>query len=64
MFAGFSVPEILIVLAVLTILFGAGPITRIVKELASGNRLFKQGSHELDDVEDKEKIKLFVFLNN
>jgi sec-independent protein translocase protein TatA len=53
MFTRLGGPELLILLVVVILLFGAGRITKVAKELGSGIRLFKEGLGE-SEKQDKE----------
>jgi sec-independent protein translocase protein TatA len=43
MFGGFGLPELLIVLVIVLVLFGVGRISKIAGEMGSGIRAFKDG---------------------
>ena len=43
MFRSFGVPELLIILLIVLLLFGAGRVSRIASELGSGIRSFREG---------------------
>ena len=43
MFAQLGVPELLLILAVVLLLFGVGRVSKIGRELGSGIREFRQG---------------------
>lgn len=49
----FGLPELLIILVVVILLFGVGRITKIAGELGSGIRAFRQGLKP----EEEEKAK-------
>lgn len=51
-FGGFGLPELLIVLGIVILLFGVGRISKIAGELGQGIRSFKDGLQ--GDKEDKE----------
>jgi len=51
MFAGLGTTELIIVLAIVVLLFGAGRIGKIAGELGSGIRAFRSG---LEDEEQQE----------
>jgi sec-independent protein translocase protein TatA len=55
MFKSIGLPELLIVLAVVILLFGVGRISKISKELGSGIRNFKEGLQGED--KGKEAVK-------
>ena len=52
MFTRFGLPELLIILAVILLLFGVGRISKIAGEFGKGIRSFKDG---LKGDDDKEK---------
>ncbi|MHC1785381.1 MAG: twin-arginine translocase TatA/TatE family subunit [Anaerolineaceae bacterium] len=57
MFRSFGIPELLIVLAIILLLFGVGRVSKIAKELGSGIRSFKdglQGDRKNTEGEEKE----------
>jgi sec-independent protein translocase protein TatA len=57
MFRSFGLPELLLVLAIILLLFGVGRVSKIAKELGSGIRSFKdglQGDKKNSEEEDKE----------
>jgi sec-independent protein translocase protein TatA len=59
MFHGFGIPELLIILVIVLVLFGVGRISKIAGEMGSGIRAFKDGlqgaeEKETQDKEDKE----------
>ena len=54
LFKNFGLPELLIILVVVILLFGVGRISKISKELGSGIRSFKEG---LKGEEKKEETK-------
>lgn len=49
MFGGFGLPELLIVLVIVLVLFGVGRISKIAGEMGSGIRAFKEGLQGPDD---------------
>ncbi|MBI4732218.1 MAG: twin-arginine translocase TatA/TatE family subunit [Chloroflexi bacterium] len=59
MFKSFGLPELLLVLAIVVLLFGVGRIGKIAKELGGGIRSFKDGLQGKDEnkAEDKEEEK-------
>lgn len=59
MFKSFGLPELLLVLAIVVLLFGVGRIGKIAKELGGGIRSFKDGLQGKDEnkTEDKEEEK-------
>jgi sec-independent protein translocase protein TatA len=52
--AGLGVPELLIILAVVLLVFGVGRISRIGSELGKGISAFREGVRE-GNKEDEEK---------
>jgi sec-independent protein translocase protein TatA len=44
--AGFGIPELLIILAVVLILFGVGRISKVGGELGKGIKAFREGVRE------------------
>lgn len=54
--AGLGVPELLIILAVVLLVFGVGRISRIGSELGKGISAFREGVRE-GNKEDEEKAK-------
>lgn len=55
LFKSFGIPELLIILVVVIILFGVGRIGKIGKELGSGIRSFKDGLQ--GDAKKEEKVE-------
>lgn len=55
MFKNFGLPELLIILAVIVLLFGIGRISKIGKELGSGIRSFKEGLQGKDEAKEETK---------
>lgn len=54
MLQGFGLPELLIILVIVVVLFGVGRISKIAGEMGSGIRAFKEGLSGEDKEEDKE----------
>jgi sec-independent protein translocase protein TatA len=54
MIGGLGVPELLIVLLIVLVLFGVGRISKIAGEMGSGIRAFKSGLQG-DETEEKDK---------
>ncbi len=52
--AGLGVPELLIILAVVLLVFGVGRISRIGSELGKGISAFREGVKEGKDDEDEK----------
>ncbi|MBQ7536636.1 MAG: twin-arginine translocase TatA/TatE family subunit [Rickettsiales bacterium] len=50
--------QIFVIIAVVLILFGAGRIPRIMKDIGSGMRAFKEGLEGDSDKEDKKKKRI------
>lgn len=46
---GFGIPELLIILVIVLVLFGVGRISKIAGEMGSGIRAFKDGLQGSDD---------------
>ena len=59
MFRSFGGPELLIILFIVLLLFGAGRIGRIASELGSGIRSFRDGlkGDEVEGEEEEEETK-------
>jgi sec-independent protein translocase protein TatA len=53
LFKSFGLPELLIILVVVVLLFGVGRITKIGKELGNGIRSFKEGLQPKDDKKEE-----------
>ncbi len=53
--AGLGVPELLIILAVVLLVFGVGRISRIGSELGKGISAFREGVREGKEDEDTSK---------
>lgn len=51
MFRNFGVPELLIILVLVLLLFGVGRISQVAKELGSGIRAFKEGLQGKDETQ-------------
>jgi sec-independent protein translocase protein TatA len=54
MLQGFGLPELLIILVIILVLFGVGRISKIAGEMGSGIRAFKEGVQGSDEKEAKE----------
>lgn len=50
--------QIFVIIAVVLILFGAGRIPRIMKDIGSGMRAFKEGLEGDNDKEDKKNKRI------
>lgn len=46
---GFGLPEILVILVIVLIIFGAGKLPRVMGDLAKGVRAFRSGLKEGED---------------
>jgi sec-independent protein translocase protein TatA len=57
MLQGFGLPELLIILVIVVVLFGVGRISKIAGEMGSGIRAFKEGLSSDEDEEIKEPEK-------
>jgi sec-independent protein translocase protein TatA len=57
MLQGFGLPELLIILVIVVVLFGVGRISKIAGEMGSGIRAFKEGlsGDEEKEVQEAEK---------
>lgn len=56
----FGLPELLIVLVIIVILFGPGRIGKVAGELGKGIRSFKDGmtgKKDEEDAQDEEKVE-------
>ena len=51
----FGIPELIIVLVIVILLFGAGRISKIASELGSGIRAFRRGLTQLDAEKAKKE---------
>ena len=54
LFKSFGVPELLIILAIIILLFGVGRISKIAGELGKGIRSFKDGLDPKEKTEEKD----------
>lgn len=52
-----GVPELLIILAVILLIFGVGRIARVGGELGKGVSAFREGLKEGQDTNDKERLE-------
>jgi sec-independent protein translocase protein TatA len=55
MFQQFGIPELLIILVIVLVLFGVGRISKIAGEMGSGIKAFKDGLQSGDDKSKGEK---------
>jgi sec-independent protein translocase protein TatA len=54
MFKSFGLPELLLILAIVILLFGVGRIGKIAKELGGGIKSFKDGLQGKEQEEEKK----------
>ena len=54
MLQGFGLPELLIILLIVVVLFGVGRISKIAGEMGSGIRAFKEGIQGSEDKNEEE----------
>jgi sec-independent protein translocase protein TatA len=52
---GFGVPELLLILVIVLVLFGVGRISKVAGELGSGIRAFKEGLQSDSDKTKEEQ---------
>jgi sec-independent protein translocase protein TatA len=57
MFQQFGIPELLIILVIVLVLFGVGRISKIAGEMGSGIRAFKEGLQGGNDKTKPESEK-------
>ncbi|MBI3175830.1 MAG: twin-arginine translocase TatA/TatE family subunit [Chloroflexi bacterium] len=55
LFRDFGIPELLIILVIVILLFGPGRIGKIAGELGKGIRSFREGISKDDEKKDEEK---------
>jgi sec-independent protein translocase protein TatA len=55
MFQGFGLPELLIILVIVLVIFGVGRISKIAGEMGSGIRAFKDGLQGPEKEETKSE---------
>ncbi|MFH1612765.1 MAG: twin-arginine translocase TatA/TatE family subunit [bacterium] len=57
MLGGIGMPELIVILVIILLIFGAGRIPEIAKSLGKGIREFKKAGKEIDTEESKEESK-------
>ncbi len=57
MIGGFGLPEILLILAVVLIVFGAGKLPQVAGQLGTGIRNFKDSLREEEDEDSNKKLE-------
>ena len=57
MFQQFGLPELLIILVIIVVLFGVGRISKIAGEMGSGIRAFKDGLQGQQEKESEQQSK-------
>ena len=55
-----GVPELIIILVIVLVLFGVGRISKIAGEMGSGIKSFKEGLQGDDDKEEAKEEKLDI----
>jgi sec-independent protein translocase protein TatA len=55
-----GVPELIIILVIVLVLFGVGRISKIAGEMGSGIKSFKEGLQGDDDKEEAKEDKLDI----
>lgn len=55
---GLGIGQILIILVIVLVIFGAGKLPRVMSDLGKGLRSFKEGLNEEDPLDKPEKMKL------
>ncbi|MBP6986399.1 MAG: twin-arginine translocase TatA/TatE family subunit [Alphaproteobacteria bacterium] len=55
---GLGIGQILIILVIVLVIFGAGKLPRVMSDLGKGLRSFKEGLNEEDSLDKPEKMKL------
>lgn len=52
-----GIGQILIILVIVLVIFGAGKLPKVMGDLGKGLRAFKDGMHEDEEVETAPKLK-------
>lgn len=55
MFLGLGMPEVIVIMLVVLLLFGGKKVPELMKGLGKGIRSFKEGMNGLDNDEDQKK---------
>ncbi len=57
MLGGIGMPELLVILVIVLIIFGAGKLPEIGAGLGKGIKNFKKATSEMQELDDKEKLE-------